>query len=123
MSVLAFVIVVAAVARVTRFITSDSLWEELRAKWLGWLQDTKGSDGEPKSKRTYFLHRKIATLMDCSWCVSLYVSAAALVAHRIFVGSFAIPVWTWLAVSMFAVCIIEFNDGEKLVAVRQNREH
>jgi hypothetical protein len=63
------VLTVLAVARVTRFITSDVLFEAPRT-WL--IRKLIDHEGEPSAIRG-----KIAYLIVCDWCASVYVGAAA----------------------------------------------
>lgn len=58
-----FVLLVLAVARVTRFITADVLFDPVR-KWAirGLVRRNEDS--------------KIAYLISCDWCASIYVGAA-----------------------------------------------
>ena len=64
---LSLVLMMLAVARVTRLITTDVLFEEPR----GWLvrRILKGNPEGP-------LRTALAYLMTCNWCASVYVGAA-----------------------------------------------
>lgn len=55
-----------AVARVTGLITADSITEDARDSALAWLDD------RPKTLGSY-----LATLIQCPWCVSIWVGAIA----------------------------------------------
>ncbi len=58
---LVLAITALAVARVTRLVTDDYLLAEPRARTIQWL-------GEES---------KLAYLLTCPWCVSIYIAAAA----------------------------------------------
>lgn len=62
------ILTVLAVARVTRFITTDVLFNEPR----GWVT-TRVLRGNPDG----LWRNKIAYLIVCDWCASVYVGAAA----------------------------------------------
>ena len=70
------ILTVLAVARVTRLITTDVLFEGVRSRAVKALIE---HDGEPSLVRG-----KIAYLIVCDWCASVYVGAAAAGAY-----------WTW----------------------------
>lgn len=82
--------------RVARFIVLDTLWDDTRERMLDWLQPPEHR--EPSFRRPYQLAKhKLGELIGCPYCVSVWVAAGVLLAHRIFVGAFPIPVWLWLA--------------------------
>lgn len=64
---LSLVLMVLAVARVTRLITTDVLFEEPR----GWLT-RRILAPNPEG----VIRGKLAYLVICSWCVSIYTGAA-----------------------------------------------
>lgn len=121
---LTFVLLAFTVGRLTRFVCMDTLWEEWRERLIAHFEERT-----PKGRSRDFLARKISELLTCPWCVSIWLSAIVLVVSRqaeIHFGwgieSLPLPVWQWLGLSMFAVMFIEWTDGERQVAVRQNPE-
>lgn len=54
-----------AVARITRFVTTDLLFERLRDRLQWWLANNK--------------HPQLLYLTGCSWCVSVWVAPVVLV--------------------------------------------
>ncbi|TLF96830.1 hypothetical protein FEK35_27460 [Nocardia cyriacigeorgica] len=60
MTVLILVLSVLAVARATRFIVDDKLFEPVRV----WLVDRLGE------------HSKVAYLVHCTWCSSIWIGFA-----------------------------------------------
>lgn len=54
-----------AVARVTGFIVSDSIFDGVRTRFLLWLDD-----------RPRTLGQFLADLIGCPWCVSVWIAAA-----------------------------------------------
>lgn len=88
-STLIMIIVLSAtVYRISRFIVLDTMFEGTRAQVFGRLA---------MSER--FIWHKIAELLGCPYCITVWISAASCVAWRIFVGPFEAPVFVWLAVS------------------------
>lgn len=63
------ILTVLAVARVTRLITTDVLLQEPR-EWV--IKRLMEHEGEPSLVRG-----KVAYLIVCDWCASVYVGAAA----------------------------------------------
>ncbi len=63
---LQLVVYTLAVARVTGLIYADSITETLRDNLLGWLDD-----------RPATLGAFISDLIQCPWCVSIWVGAIA----------------------------------------------
>jgi hypothetical protein len=63
-----FVLMALATARLTRFITTDVLFDAPRAWVVGRLIE---HEGEPSAIRG-----KFAYLIVCDWCASVYVGAA-----------------------------------------------
>lgn len=117
-----FFLMAVVVHRVTHFICYDTLIEEQREKFLVWLRlPTK-----PLKRKIYFdVRKKVAVLIECPWCVSIYVSAGALILHRLTAFVFEtlptlpMPVWWWVGLSSAACILMEYTEGEKSVAVRQ----
>lgn len=60
------VLMILATARVTRFITRDVLFEAPRNAVVSWLMRKEDSA----------VRAKIAYLIVCDWCASVYVGAA-----------------------------------------------
>lgn len=57
-----------AVFRITRLIVEDTLFDDQRAALIDWL---KAHD-----------HPKVAYLITCPWCSSMYVAAAVVIVAR-----------------------------------------
>lgn len=94
-------------ARVTRFITKDDLIMGTREKVLNALSQPR------ESKLRFLIEEKLWYLVSCVWCVSIYVSAGSLLLSRLlWVDSVPAPVWSWLAVGMLAVVVLQFTDGD-----------
>ena len=123
------------VARVTRYIWLDSQVKELRAAikaklQFGWIPDDiigtpkmeewVNEYGKKHPARSYW-RRKGLELIGCGWCISIWVAGpTVLIAHLIDVPM-RLPVAWWLALSMGAVVLLEWTDGEKTVALRQTK--
>lgn len=81
---LSLVLMTLAVARVTRLITTDVLFEDPR----GWAVRRILSPGITP------LRHKIAYLLTCQWCASVYVGAAGAGAWYAWQGTMAFMVIT-----------------------------
>jgi hypothetical protein len=88
--------------RVTRFVVLDSLIDRPRDAVHNWLMSRGGGWGP-----------KLAELVGCPWCVSVWISAGAvaltmwLTDHEVIM-----PVWTWLAIAAVAVLWYNVTDAE-----------
>jgi len=67
------VIYALAVARLTGLVTADTITEDLRHAFIAWLDD------RPKTLGSF-----VGSLIECPWCVSMWVGLLA-----------ASPVWFW----------------------------
>jgi hypothetical protein len=123
---LVLIITTLATARVTRFVVSDDLWKEMREALVRRLQHPaiaahrdrhpQTDEIEYKSRHVMYFHMKVATLITCPWCVSLYVAGGALLLLWWFTDyQIPVPVFTWPALSMAATLLIEVTDGVKQV--------
>jgi len=82
----------AVTYRVSRFVVLDSMWEGTRDKIFDRLE---------RSDR--LVAAKASDWLACPWCVTPWAAAAVLASHRIFAGSFPLPVWAWLATATIAL--------------------
>lgn len=99
-----FVVYALAVARVTRLINSDVLLDGPRERVVSWawrrrygsaLTRTRDEDGADLGMQPYWqvvrrlngIEPKLAYLITCPWCASIYV------------GAVAAPLWYWLGSS------------------------
>lgn len=104
-----FIILSAAVYRITRFIIMDSLWDDTRNRFLDWLTTGTNAFGErapidnkldPEHWRQLnFYKRKTAELMGCPWCVTVWVAAAVVLLTWLFSEDLPIPWFYWPALS------------------------
>lgn len=85
-----------AVARVTRLVTQDEITEPLRRGVLRRLN--------PDNR----LHLKLAYLLECPWCVSVWVGAGVFGTVATWPGSLAL----WIALSTFAASQITGTIGD-----------
>lgn len=100
---LIFVIVLSLVVyRVARFIVLDSLIDGTRENITVWL-----------GHRSHRWWHKLLELIGCPFCVTIWISAFTLIAYRIFVDDFPIPVFTWLAVAAGALIPWRIIDWEE----------
>ncbi len=60
--------------RITRLVTEDGITAPIRGRILDWALD-QGADARPK-------HPKLAELIECPHCVSVYAAAGVLAARR-----------------------------------------
>jgi hypothetical protein len=73
-TIITALLTLGAIARITRFIVDDLLFQPVRTAVDKHRQHHK----KPGARRVYAF---LADLMGCSWCTSIWVSAAAAVAH------------------------------------------
>lgn len=79
-------LIVLATYRLTRLITVDAFPPVKRAR--EWIEDWKGPDSA------------LAYLVNCAWCVSIYVGAIVVVAvDKLTNQGVAVPVAVWLSAS------------------------
>jgi hypothetical protein len=112
---LAFVILIAATWRITRFLVADDLIGGSRKKLVDALQRRPSPDepGYDDDKVRNLLAFKAWLLITCPWCVGIYVSAGVLVTARIFcLDSIPMPVFTWLAVAALQLIPYNYLDGD-----------
>lgn len=85
-----------AVARMTRLVTQDEITRPLRGMVLRRLNDENP------------VHLKLAYLLECPWCVSIWVGAAVFSAVAMWPGSVVL----WIALSTFAASQITGTIGD-----------
>lgn len=76
-----FVLMMLAVARVTRFITRDAIFEVPRNWVIRHLINPIEAPGIPTMQDG--IKAKLAYLIVCDWCSSIYVGAAAACAYAV----------------------------------------
>lgn len=81
--------------RVTRFIVSDTIIDGFRI-WLHTVILGK----KPKTWR-----EKLQELISCPFCISVWIAAGLVVVTDLFVDSFPLPVFQWLAIAAGALVI------------------
>lgn len=116
------VLTALASARIARLVYKDSIFDAPREALVNWLEDeykvgavdSEGVavPGTITRRRFAWLRVKLAYLITCPYCVTAYTTAPVLVAWRIWVGPFAVPVLWWFAVWMLAVVVLEYTDGD-----------
>ena len=85
-----------AVARMTRLVTQDEITRPLRGMVLRRLNDENP------------VHLKLAYLLECPWCVSIWVGAGVFSAVATWPGSVVL----WIALSTFAASQITGTIGD-----------
>ena len=131
-----FVILAFLVARVTRFIWLDDLIKGSRTKLKAWLQlghipeDVVGSPKMEEWLNEYhnnhpqraFFRNKAYDLIDCAWCISIWVSGFTIAALYLFTDyTLPLPVFWWPALSMAAVVQLQWTDGAFNVEMTQKK--
>ena len=82
-------IVLSAVTyRVGRFLLLDSLIDAPRERVMVWLEEHPGR-----------VWGKVYELVDCPWCITIWIAAGVVGLQAWVVGGVPVPVWTWLAVA------------------------
>jgi hypothetical protein len=111
-----FVLLSWSTGRIARFLHQDTLIEVPRNWLLTWLVEPR--DGFRGRFGTY-----IATLLDCPWCLSIWVGAATIAvvdAGTPISNGYSIPLPAiWVpAMSMMGVVLVEYVDGIKQVMIK-----
>ena len=89
MSYLVLVIVLSAVTyRISRFLLLDTLIDTPREKVMVWLEEHPGR-----------VWAKMYELLDCPWCITIWIAAGVVALQVLVVEDVPVPVWTWLAVA------------------------
>jgi len=102
-NMLIMIIVLSLVVyRVGRFVVLDSMFEQTRDKTLGWMHH-----------RRTFGWVKLAELLGCPYCITVWIAAGACLAWRWFVEPFPAPVFVWLAVSAGSLICWKIVDSER----------
>lgn len=96
MTAIQFLLVALAVARVTRLVVADEITREMRDAVMRRLNEEKA------------FHLKLAYLLTCTWCASVWV------APPIAVGThyFGAHDWWWLTLSTVAASQVAGMLGE-----------
>ena len=96
--------------RITRFLLLDALIDgprELFRHWLGQEANTRRF-----SRAAYYLRTKLLVLLECAFCVSIWVSAGALVGWSAITWTW--PGWlfipTWLSGSTWCMVLYRYID-------------
>lgn len=93
------VVFVLAVARVTRFVTTDDITANIRSKIIGRLDDRERTLGQ-----------HLAQLIVCDWCVSVYV---ALAVAPLAIWHFDNPWATWPALGLAMAQVVGMVAGRE----------
>ena len=83
-----------AVYRITRLVVDDAILDAPRERVFGWLDS----------------RAKVAELLDCSWCVAVWVAFGVVVLRGVLPRAWA-PVARGLALSAVAGLISEYGPG------------
>lgn len=100
--IILIIVLSLVVYRVGRFIVLDSLIEGTRESVQRWL-----------GNRSHRWWHKLLELLGCPYCITIWVSAATCFAYRVFVESFAVPVFVWLAVAALSLVWWRYIDWEE----------
>lgn len=106
---LLFVVHAFVVYRVTRFVILDDVIEELRDRVLNKLLDGLEED---QLRLLPLWRRKLYTLLNCPFCVSIYVAAGVTLAHRWVVEPLPVPVWWWVAIAAASLVAYAYIDSD-----------
>ena len=81
--------------RVTRFVVKDTIIDGFRI----WLHTVI------LGKKPRLWREKVQELISCPYCISVWIAADLVVATDLFVVSFPLPVFQWLAVAAGSLVI------------------
>jgi hypothetical protein len=133
---LLLIILILWTGRITRFIWLDDLLKGSRTALKGWLHlghipdDIVGKPGmedwlndyHNNHPRREFLRRKAFDLIDCAWCISIWVAGFTILGLWVFTDvSMPLPLLWWPALSMGAVLLMQWTDGTFHVEVTQKK--
>jgi hypothetical protein len=96
------IILSLVVYRLGRFVVLDTMFEGTRDKVLGWMH-----------RRDRFFWHKLAELLGCPYCITVWIAAGACLAWRWFVAPFPAPVFVWLAVAAGSLMAWRVVDSER----------
>ncbi len=82
-------VITLAAARVTRLITTDDLTSGIREALASSTEDGEPIATEKNAQVPWYVR-----LVNCDWCVSIYVALAAMVAAKF---THLASTWTWAA--------------------------
>lgn len=91
-----------ATLRLTRLVVSDTVAEPIRHRVLSWAETPR--DGA-------MAHPRVAELLGCSWCTSIWTAAAVVFARRAMPRAWA-PVAELLACSAVAAMWATLTDPD-----------
>jgi hypothetical protein len=104
-----------AVARLTRLVVGDTITEPVRERVLEWVYRRAGDEqAAPVTGWTEYAHTdpeapKLATLISCPWCVSVYFGMGVSLARR-YVPGWDLAAWA-LAASEVAGLVASREEG------------
>lgn len=98
-SALWFIITVAAVWRVIVFIRQDALIEGTRSKLTMFFM-----------RKDTLVRNKLLYLMDCPWCLGIWISGLAVLAWEFLDARVVAAVMAWLAVAALAAAADQAAD-------------
>lgn len=98
---LLFLIHTLVVYRVARFIAEDSLIEGWRKAILFRLNAKDASSLNPRLRDDprEFFKGKAFELLQCPYCLTIWIGAGVVGIHLIWLDGLPVPVWWWLALS------------------------
>lgn len=109
MSDLILLVVLSAVTyRISRFIVLDSLIDGPRDRIADWLE--RHSDPRPWNPHVVF--RKVGELLECPWCITIWVAGAVVATHHHVVDPLPVPVWMWLTTATGALIFWAIIDTD-----------
>ena len=112
MTTLALIIVIGlAASRITRLWRDDLITEPLRSRWENYTQwkiddlgTFVGPNGAARAPRRRAMLEWVADLLDCSWCISGWITAGLVIATLATTGlSLAAPLLSGFAAWQVAV--------------------
>ena len=102
---LLFLIHALLVYRVSRFIISDELIDGTRKKILHRLEASEPGTPTLRGNPREFFKDKAWSLLQCPYCVSMYVGGGTVLIHLWWLDGLPYPVWWWLGICAGALIV------------------
>ncbi len=118
MQLITVVILSLVTFRLSRLVTHDTIFKEIRERIVYWIAHGKvtfDDQGRPTHlpRRLAKWRDKLIKLVTCSYCVSFHVAGYVVLVHHFFIDPLPNPIWIWFAVAGGSLIFWEYIDGTK----------
>lgn len=117
MQLITVVILSLVTFRLSRLVTHDTIFKEIRERIVYWIAHGKvtfDDEGKPTHmpRRMAKWRDKLIKLVTCPYCLSVWCAGGVTATHHFFVDPLPYPIWVWLAVAGGTLVVWEYTDGE-----------